>query len=66
MMSDIQLMLNSCVRRNIVFDYNGKRCVASLNLTLNCMNSLRCECRDVSESDVLQIDNYLKEEGFFD
>ena len=58
MTNNIQTMLNSCLRKTIVFDFKGKLFTASLNLTLNHMNSLRCSCNNVSERDFIKIENF--------
>ena len=70
-MNDLQLRLNNCLRKTVVFNYAGKTYTANLNLTMNYMNSLRCEEEnfteeDLAEEDFHKIEKYLRDEGFFD
>ena len=70
-MNDLQLRLNNCLRKTVVFNYAGKTYTANLNLTMNYMNSLRCEEEnfteeDLTEEDFHKIERYLRDEGFFD
>jgi len=65
-MEELQLKLNNCLRKIVVFNYRGKKCTANLNLTLNYMNSLKCKDENVSEDDFVKIEKYLRNEGFFD
>lgn len=73
----LQQMLNKCLRRNIVFDFNGRKCRANLNLTLQYIASLDFEGSDISKEWVdypslqdvnffMKVEKYLKAEGFFD
>ena len=64
-MSDIQTMLNKCLRKTVVFNYRGKRYTANLNLTMDYMNSLKCEDENFVEDDFVKIEKYLRDEGFF-
>ena len=64
-MSDIQTMLNNCLRKIVVFNYRGKRYTANLNLTMDYMNSLKCEDENFVEDDFVKIEKYLRDEGFF-
>ena len=64
-MDNLQARLNNSLRKTVVFDYGGKKYTANLNLTMNYMNSLKCEDENFTEEDFLKIEKYLKEEGFF-
>ena len=64
-MSDIQTMLNNCLRKIVVFNYAGKNYTANLNLTMDYMNSLKCEDENFVEDDFVKIEKYLRDEGFF-
>ena len=48
-----------------MFNYRGKRYTADLNLTMDYMNSLKCEDENFVENDFVKIENYLRNEGFF-
>ena len=43
----------------------GKRYTANLNLTMDYMNSLKCEDENFVEDDFVKIEKYLRDEGFF-
>ena len=65
-MYKIQTMLNNCLRKTVVFNYRGKKCIVNLNLTMNYMNSLKCKDENFTENDFVKIEKYLRDEGFFD
>ena len=65
-MNDLQTMLNNCLRKTVVFNYAGKTYTANLNLTMDYMNSLKCEDENFTEEDVHKVEKYLRDEGFFD
>ena len=48
-----------------MFNYRGKRYTADLNLTMDYMNSLKCEDENFVENDFVKIEKYLRDEGFF-
>lgn len=50
----------------MVFDYVGKNYTANLNLTMDYMNSLKCENESFIEEDFRKVEKYLRDEGFFD
>lgn len=73
----LQQTLNKCLRRNIIFDFHGRKCRANLNLTLQYIASLDFEGSDISKECVdypslqdvnffMKVEKYLKAEGFFD
>ncbi len=64
-MNDLQLKLNNCLRKTLVFSYAGKNYTAKLNLTMNYMNSLKCENENFTEEDFRKVEKYLRYEGFF-
>jgi hypothetical protein len=63
--NDLQLRLNNCLRKTVVFNYAGKIYTANLNLTMNYMNSLKCENENFTEEDFHKVEKYLRYEGFF-
>jgi len=65
-MCKIQTILNNCLRKIVVFNYRGKKCIVNLNLTMNYMNSLKCKDENFTENDFVKIEKYLRDEGFFD
>ena len=65
-MDFLQLKLNDCLRKTVVFNYRGEKCSANLNLTLNYLSSLKCENEDFAEDNFSKIERYLKDEGFFE
>ena len=64
-MDELQAKLNKCLRKIVVFNYRGKRYTANLNLTMDYMNSLKCEDENFVEDDFVKIEKYLRDEGFF-
>lgn len=64
-MDELQTKLNNCLRKIVVFNYMGKRYTANLNLTMDYMNSLKCEDENFVEDDFVKIEKYLRDEGFF-
>lgn len=64
-MDELQAKLNNCLRKTVVFNYRGKRYTANLNLTMDYMNSLKCEDENFVEDDFVKIEKYLRDEGFF-
>lgn len=64
-MNDLQARLNNCLRKTVVFNYSGKKYIANLNLTMNYMNSLKCEDKNFTEEDFRKVEKYLRDEGFF-
>ena len=65
-MNDLQARLNNCLRKTVVFNYSGKTYTANLNLTMNYMNSLKCEEEEnFTEEDFHKVEKYLRDEGFF-
>ncbi len=65
-MTELQAALNRCLRKTVVFDYAGKNYTANLNLTMDYMNSLKCEYKNFTEKDFHKVEKYLRDEGFFD
>jgi len=65
-MDSLQIKMNECLRRTVVFNYRGEKCISNLNLTLNYLSSLKCENEDFAEDNFVKIEKYLKDEGFFD
>ena len=66
-MTELQAVLNRCLRKTVVFDYVGKNYkTANLNLTMDYMNSLKCENESFIEEDFCKVEKYLRDEGFFD
>jgi len=53
------------LEKTIVFNYAGKNYTANLNITLNYLNSLKCEDENFTEEDFVKIEKYLKDECFF-
>ena len=64
-MDELQTKLNNCLRKTVVFNYAGKNYTANLNLTMDYMNSLKCEDENFVEDDFVKIEKYLRDEGFF-
>ena len=64
-MDELQTKLNNCLRKTVVFNYAGKKYTANLNLTMDYMNSLKCEDENFVEDDFVKIEKYLRDEGFF-
>ena len=64
-MNELQAKLNNCLRKTVVFNYRGKRYTANLNLTMDYMNSLKCEDGNFTEEDFHKVEKYLRDEGFF-
>ena len=64
-MNELQTKLNNCLRKTVVFNYMGKEVKAQLNLTMDYMNSLKCEDENFVEDDFVKIEKYLRDEGFF-
>ena len=64
-MNELQTKLNNCLRKTVVFNYRGKRYTANLNLTMDYMNSLKCEDENFTEEDFHKVEKYLRDEGFF-
>lgn len=64
----LQNKLNMHLKRNVVLTYQGTKYVAGLNLTLQYMSQLKVLEGDIEMTDipVENIQNYLKQEGFFD
>jgi hypothetical protein len=64
-MNDLQMRLNNCLRKALVFNYMGKEVKAQLNLTDGLVNVLTIgEGSTVEE--FARIEKYLRDEGFFD
>jgi len=63
--NDLQLRLNNCLRKTVVFNYAGKIYTANLNLTMNYMNTLKCENEKFTEEEFHKVEKYLRYEGFF-
>ena len=64
-MDELQTKLNNCLRKTVVFNYRGKRYTANLNLTMDYMNSLKCEDENFVEDDFVKIEKYFRDEGYF-
>ena len=64
-MNELQARLNNCLRKTVVANYAGKTYTANLNLTMNYMNSLKCEGENFTEEDFHKVEKYLRDEGFF-
>jgi hypothetical protein len=65
-MTELQAVLNRCLRKTVAFDYVGKNYTANLNLTMDYVNSLKCENESFIEEDFYKVEKYLRDEGFFD
>lgn len=64
-MNDLQMRLNNCLRKALVFNYMGKEVEALLNLTDDIVNVLTIEKGSTVE-EFARIEKYLRDEGFFD
>ena len=63
-MNKLQLKLNNCLRKTVVFNYMGKEVKAQLNLTDGYANALTIKQGSTVE-EFARIEKYLRDEGFF-